>query len=108
MRIRKSSVLVQLLAVFVLLAPTAFGTQSRQIKKMVQPVYPIAAREMRVEGTVKLEAVVDRDGNVEKVIVVSGHELLKPAAVDCVKKWKYEPSGDLSLVPIQVVFRLSE
>lgn len=106
MRIRKLSVLFLMLAGFCLLASTGRATQSRQIKKMVQPGYPTAAREMRVEGTVKLQAVVDRDGNVENVIVVSGHSLLKPAAIDCVKQWKYEPSGDVSLVPVEIVFRL--
>lgn len=106
MRIRKSSILFTLLAGTCLLATTLVASQSRQIKKMVQPSYPATAREMRVEGTVKLTAVVDRDGNVENVIVVSGHALLKPAAIDCVKQWKYEPAGDLTLVPVEVVFRL--
>jgi TonB family protein len=106
MQIRKSSVLFAMLAGFCLLASTLYATQSRQIKKMVQPNYPATAREMRVEGTVRLQAVVDRDGNVENVIVVSGHTLLKPAAIECVKQWKYEPSGELSLVPVEVVFRL--
>jgi TonB family protein len=108
MRIRKALIMVMTLAGTCLLASTMFGNQNRQVKKMVQPVYPPTALQMRVEGTVKLEAVVDRDGNVEKVIVVSGHTLLKGSAVECVKQWKYEPAGDLSLVPIQVVFRLPE
>jgi TonB family protein len=106
MRIRKASILVTLLAGMCLLASTSFGDQYRQVKKMVQPTYPPVALQMRVEGTVKLEAVVDRDGNVEKVIVVSGHALLKPSAIECVKQWKYEPSSELSLVPVDVVFRL--
>jgi TonB family protein len=106
MRIRKLSVLFLMLAGFCLLASVGYATQSRQAKKVVKPSYPAAARELRVEGTVRLQAVVDRDGNVENVIVVSGHALLKPAAVECVKQWKYEPSGDVSLVPIEIVFHL--
>jgi TonB family protein len=106
MRIVKMSVLFMMLVGFCLPVSTLRATQSRQITKMVKPDYPSTAREMKVEGTVRLQAVVDRDGNVENVIVVSGHTLLKPAAVECVKKWKYEPSGDVSLVPIQIVFRL--
>ena len=106
MRIAKLSVLFLVLAGFCLPASTLHATQSRQVRKMVKPDYPATAREMKVEGTVRLQAVVDRDGNVENVIVVSGHTLLKPAAVTCVKKWKYEPSGNVSLVPIEIVFRL--
>jgi TonB family protein len=97
-----------MLAVLGVAASTLLATQSRQVKKMVQPTYPLAALKMRVEGKVRLQAVVDRDGNVENVIVVSGHALLKPSAVECVKQWKYEPSGDLSLVPVDVVFKLPE
>ncbi|MGE5327271.1 MAG: energy transducer TonB [Deltaproteobacteria bacterium] len=106
MRIRKLFGLFLILAGLGLAASTLSATQSRQAKKVVKPNYPAAAREMKVEGTVRLQAVVDRDGNVENVIVVSGHTLLKPAAVECVKQWKYEPAGDVSLVPIDVVFKL--
>ncbi len=108
MRIRKLFVLFIMLAGFGLLVPTIHATESRQIKKMVQPNYPVTARAMKVQGTVRLQAVVDRDGNVENVIIVSGHALLRPAAVECVKQWKYEPSGDVSLVPVDVVFRLDD
>lgn len=106
MRIRKMLVLFLMLAGLGLAASTLSATQSRQTKKVVKPNYPAVAREMKVEGTVRLQAVVDRDGNVENVIVVSGHTLLKPAAVECVRQWKYEPAGDVSLVPIDVVFKL--
>ena len=106
MHIRKATILVTLLASFCLAGSMGFGTQTRQVKKMVQPTYPPVALEMRVQGTVKLEAVVNRDGNVENVIFVSGHALLKASAIECVKQWKYEPSTDLSVIPIEIVFRL--
>ena len=108
MRIRKTSVLITLLASSCLLALTLLGSQSRQLKKMVKPVYPPAALQMKVQGTVKLEAVVDRAGNVTNVIFVSGHALLKSTAMDCVKQWKYEPSDVLSLVPVEIVFKLPD
>lgn len=108
MRNRWTSVLVTMFAAFCLATSTLIATQTRQVKKMVQPTYPQAALQMRVAGTVKLEAVVDRDGNVSNVIVVSGNALLKPNAIECVKQWKYEPSNDLTLVPVDVVFRLPE
>ena len=73
---------------------------------MVQPKYPEIALKMRVGGTVKVEAVVDRDGAVNNVIFVSGPALLKQTAVDCVKQWQYEPGSGTSLVPIDVNFNL--
>lgn len=106
MRIRWSSALAVLMASLCLLASTIQGAETRKLRKSVKPVYPGLALKMRVEGTVKLEAIVGRDGNVTNVIVVSGHALLKPAAVDCVKQWQYEPGTDSTLVPIEVNFRI--
>jgi TonB family protein len=57
----------------------------------VQPVYPAAARQARVQGTVELKALIDKHGKIEKLVAVSGHPLLIPAAMDAVKKWKYKP-----------------
>lgn len=108
MRNRWTAVLVTLLAGFCLLATTAQGSEARKAKKMVQPKYPELALKMRVEGTVKLEAVVDADGNVKNVIVVSGHQLLRATAVECVKQWKYEPASGTTLVGVDVNFRLPD
>ena len=105
-RNRKASIVVILLAGYCLLATALIGAQSRKVKKMVEPKYPSMALKLRVEGTVKLQAMVDRDGMVKNVIVVSGHALLKPAAVESVKGWQYEPSDNLSLIPIEVNFKL--
>lgn len=59
--------------------------------KSVQPEYPEAARQARVEGTVVLDTKVDANGDVEDATVISGPPLLAPAAVDAVKHWKYKP-----------------
>jgi TonB family protein len=106
MRNRWSSVVVTLLAGICLLATTLQGAEVRKPKKMVQPKYPEIALKMRVDGTVKLEAVVGQDGAVNKVIFVSGPALLKDEAVECVKQWQYEPGSGTTLVPIDVNFRL--
>ena len=107
MRNRWSSGLVILAAAICLLANTVQGAESRKLKKSVKPAYPSLALQMKVEGTVKLEAVVSKDGTVNNVIVVSGHALLKPAAVDCVKQWQYEPGTETTLVPVEVTFKLA-
>lgn len=56
------------------------------------PVYPPLAKQTRVEGIVSIDAVIDTEGNVVEMSVVSGHPLLISAALDAVKKWKYEPT----------------
>jgi len=56
------------------------------------PVYPALARSMRVSGDVVLDALIDATGSVTSIRVVSGPALLQPAAVETVRKWKYEPA----------------
>ena len=56
------------------------------------PVYPAAAKQTRTEGAVVLRTVIDEHGQVTDAQVVSGPTLLRQAAIDAVKHWKYEPS----------------
>ena len=108
MQHRWSFVLVTLLTGICLLAGPVQGAEARRVTKSVTPTYPLLARQMRLEGTVKVEAVVGSDGNVNKVIVVSGPELLRSSAIDCVKQWQYEPGNAATLVSILVHFKLAE
>jgi len=55
---------------------------------------------------VKLDATIDPDGSVSDVKVVSGHQLLVQAAVEAVKKWKYESGDGKSTQPVTVEFAL--
>jgi protein TonB len=57
----------------------------------VAPVYPPLARQARIQGTVILKIVINKDGDVRNVQSVSGHPMLAPAAVEAVKQWKYHP-----------------
>ena len=59
--------------------------------KRVDPIYPEAARQARVQGIVLLNIRVDKQGNVEAVQVLRSIPLLDQAAIDAVKEWKYEP-----------------
>lgn len=65
-------------------------TQGFLIKR-VQPEYPSKARKRGVQGAVVLRVVITKTGDVEDVEVISGDELLVPATVKAVKKWKYKP-----------------
>ena len=55
------------------------------------PVYPVLAVSAGLEGTVILEAIVDRDGRVESLRVPRSQGVLDRAALDAVKQWRYSP-----------------
>lgn len=57
----------------------------------VQPDYPPLARQVRVQGAVVLQAIISREGTIEKLKVLSGHPMLIPAAVNAVLQWRYRP-----------------
>jgi len=74
--------------------PMRVGGHVRQPKVIVQvlPKYPVLARETHVQGQVRIDAVLDEQGNVVEMKIVSGHPLLYQAALDALKQWKYEPT----------------
>ena len=55
------------------------------------PGYPVLAKVAHVQGEVVLRAEVSSDGTVTDVRVLSGHHLLRGAAVDAVRRWRYRP-----------------
>jgi TonB family protein len=57
----------------------------------VTPEYPMMARQLKISGSVELEANVAEDGTVESVHIVSGNPVLTKPAADAVKKWKFKP-----------------
>jgi len=57
----------------------------------IDPLYPPQAIDARIEGTVVLDAHINKDGEVEAVTLISGHPILAPAAIEAVKQWKYQP-----------------
>ena len=64
----------------------------RRAKSKVQAVYPELARKMNITGTVKVQVVVSPNGAVKEAKVVGGHPVLASAALDAVKKWRFEPA----------------
>ncbi len=57
-----------------------------------QPHYPLLARQAHVQGEVLLHAIIDKDGHVSELQVISGHPLLVQAALEAVKTWRYQPT----------------
>ena len=77
----------------------------------VEPDYPESAREQHIQGPVVLDAVVDKDGAVEKLSTVSGDPQLAAAATDAVRQWRFKPffrngSPEEFQTQITVSFRL--
>jgi periplasmic protein TonB len=56
-----------------------------------EPAYPPLARAARVQGEVVLSAVIDGNGQIQNLQLVSGHPMLVPAAIAAVKLWRYKP-----------------
>src|SRR5262249_761719 len=78
----------------------------------VRPIYPPPMRDAGLEGLVPIEAVIDRDGLVTTVRLVSAlvHPELAKAASDAVKQWRFSPTllnGEAVEVVMTVQVRFS-
>jgi outer membrane biosynthesis protein TonB len=76
-----------------------------------KPFYPPAMRDAHVQGAVILHGIIQKDGTMTDLRYVSGPQLLAPAAIDAVKKWRYAPTilGDEPVdvdTTVMVVFTL--
>jgi protein TonB len=94
-------------------APLAVGgdVKAARLVKSVPPVYPAVARTQRIAGNVSIDAVVETDGNVSTMKVLSGPAILHRAALDAVRQWHYEPAmlngkPTASHLTVTVQFRL--
>src|ERR1700730_7288328 len=74
-------------------AQDAQGDIARRVKSKVAAVYPELARKMNITGTVKVAVVVAPNGTVKDAKVVGGHPVLATAALDAVRKWRFEPAA---------------
>ena len=62
-----------------------------QVVHRVHPNYPKQAHARKLHGTVVLQAVINKQGKVDSLQLVSGDPLLAQAAADAVKQWRYKP-----------------
>ena len=67
----------------------------------VEPVYPMIAKQMHVEGTVSLRAIIRTDGSVGDLSLVDGNPILAFAAKAALRQWRYKPTL-LSGQPVEV------
>jgi protein TonB len=71
------------------------------IVRKTMPVYPPIARAAHVEGTVVLQAAISTAGTIERLRVASGPAMLRQAALDAVREWRYRPY-ELNGEPVEV------
>ena len=90
--------------------PVAWGQEpapeqiSRKIKSKVPPVYPELARRMNIVGVVKVQITVDKAGSIKNTKLVGGHPILAGAAMDAVKKWRFESGPEETIGVVEFHF----
>ncbi|HYP49632.1 MAG TPA: energy transducer TonB, partial [Pyrinomonadaceae bacterium] len=77
------------------------GVLNSKATNLVKPVYPAAAKAVNAEGAVNVQITIDENGDVSEAAAVSGHPLLRSAAVDAAKASKFSPTL-LSGQPVKV------
>ena len=90
--------------------PLHLGGEVKPPRKIYapEPQYPILAQQARIQGVVKIDAIIDKDGNVVKEQVMSGPALLIAAALEAVKGWKYQPTYLNGVAwPIEITINVS-
>lgn len=82
-------------------APISGGVLNGKAVRLVQPPYPAIARSAHASGQVRVQIVIDENGNVISAAPVSGHPLLQGAAVSAARASKFTPTK-LSGQPVKV------
>jgi periplasmic protein TonB len=75
-------------------APLPIGGDVKQARLLssIPPVYPTLAKNQHVSGDVRIDALIDANGRVTTMKVVSGPTLLHQSAMDALRQWKYQPA----------------
>jgi protein TonB len=90
-------------------APMPIGgdVQSARLISKVDPSYPLLAKNQHVAGDVRIDALIDANGRVTTMKVISGPTLLHQAAMDALRQWKYQPASlDGKPVPMHLTVTL--
>lgn len=77
---------------------------TRKVKFKMSPTYPDVARRLNIAGVVKIAVVVAPNGSLKTTKVVGGHPLLVNAALDALKKWKFESAPEESSGVVEFKF----
>ncbi len=80
------------------------STSQRKVVNRTLPEYPLLARTIKLSGVVKVAVLVSPDGSVKSLDLRGGHPLLAQAALDAVRRWKWEPGAHESHETVEVKF----
>jgi protein TonB len=69
----------------------SMGVSEGLLLERMHPSYPEIARRLHLAGTVALAATISKTGRIEDLRVLSGHPMLREAAIEAVKNWRYRP-----------------
>jgi TonB family protein len=72
--------------------PTGGDVKQAKLISSVPPVYPALAKNQHVSGNVLVDALIDVNGRVTTMKIVSGPTLLQQPAMDALRQWKYQPA----------------
>jgi TonB family protein len=81
------------------------NVQQARLIRQPRPLYPPEAKQARIQGVVKLSAIIGKDGTIQQLEVVSGHPMLVPAALEAVKQWVYQITL-LNAAPVEVATQI--
>jgi protein TonB len=81
------------------------NVQAAKLLNQPKPSYPPLAKQARIQGVVRFNAVIGRDGTIQNLTLVSGHPLLVPSATEAVRQWRYQPTL-LNGEPVEVVTQI--
>ncbi len=72
--------------------PVGGDVKQARLLSSVPPSYPVLAKSQHISGDVRVDALIDANGRVTTMKVVSGPTLLHQAAMDALRLWKYQPA----------------
>jgi protein TonB len=85
------------------------------LQKRIDPFYPEFVKEQEISGTVKAQVLIDQNGNVIEIKILSSpHELLSDEVIKAVSRWKYKPGKFRGVAvkvrrkDVQVEFKLTD
>ncbi|MGH9450894.1 MAG: TonB family protein, partial [Terriglobia bacterium] len=73
-------------------APHRVDVKQLRVVRSVMPHYPAEAKKAGIQGTVRLEVLISKKGDVTEVRLISGPSALVKSAENAVKQWRYAPS----------------
>ncbi len=81
------------------------NVQQTKLISQPRPVYPPEAKAARIQGVVKLNAIIGKDGTIQNLEVISGEPVLVQSALDAVRQWVYQTTL-LNGQPVEVMTQI--